>query len=463
MTRLMKRLSIIVIAFASTARAHGAAEVGDFPKQLKPWQSQIEIVLSHFSSINPSEGAWSESTAGLQTQKQKLLPTLSAGVNLNRSQSRLYDGNTELSSTGPSNDLQLNLSIRQNLFRGGADLKQLTIAERKERLTFLKHIQAQRQYVRGWLKDVAGILHQTKILSFHVEAAKQAKALNALAARKEASGLLGRRDLLDSQRELLRVEQENLNAQNTLSELIERHKLSYRFDAPQKLNREDFVIFARSVLADAKQSSVAQRDPNFYESLIPIAIAQLEKQMAQEDLLLAGYNRLSPRIDAVGQMGQNRSLNGMSTSVNRSSISNQSANSSQSWSVALTGEISLNPPVAFGAVEENRQRVATAQRSEQQTRENLGLALETTLLRLQQVRQQKSSIQRLVSITEQLQDKNQRLFEAGELSIDRLIASQQDLNRDKISLANIEFEELKLSMELSFCEFWNLAPTAGTP
>lgn len=463
MTRLMKRLSIIVIAFASTARAHGAVEVGDFPKQLKPWQSQIEIVLSHFSSINPSEGTWGESTASLTTQKQKLLPSISAGVNLSRSQSRVYEGNTELSSTGAANDLLLNLSIRQNLFRGGADLKQLTIAERKERLTLLRYIQSQRQHVRNWLKDAAGILHQTKILSFHIEAAKQAKALNALAARKEASGLLGRRDLLDSQRELLRVEQENLNAQNALSELTQRHKLNYRFDAPQKLNREDFAIFGRSAFLDSKKVSTAQPDPSFFETLLPIAVAQLEKQIAQEDLLLTGYNRFSPRIEAVGQIGQNRSLNGTRTSGDRISTLNQTADKTQSWSVSVAGEISLNPPVAFGAVEESRQRVNTAQRSEQQIRENVGLAFDTTMLLLQQVRQQKNSIESLVSITEQLRDKNQRLFEAGELSIDRLIASQQDLNRDKISLANIEFEELKLSMELSFCEFWNLAPTAGTP
>lgn len=115
----------------------------------------------------------------------------------------------------------------------------------------------------------------------------------------------------------------------------------------------------------------------------------------------------------------------------------------------------------FGAVEESRQRLASAEMLLTKSRDENKLALENTLLRLRQVRDRKKSAQELVEITTQLRDKNHRLFEAGELSIDRLIASEQDLNRDKISLAVVEFDELKLTIDASLSEIWLLEPSSS--
>lgn len=436
---------------------------GDFsldeslPMQLQAFQKPIEVVLQHFALSDETEGRWRENQEKIATTKQQLLPSLNASAGINRRQTNT-SGNTSNTS---SNDLQFGLSLRQNLFNGGSDLKRLTLSEKREQLAFMQVVFAKRSHVRNWLKDVALIRHQMKVVRSHAEATQQAKSLNQLAQRKEASGFLGKRDLLDSQRELLRVEQETLKAQDALNESIERHKKIYNFMQPESLGDDDFKRFGSEKLSQMRLKEIAESIDKIKSSSLPIVIANIEKNIVEEESQLANLGRFNPRVDAIFQANATRQYNESDSSPVGNPRSVSQMDNTRSWSIALSGELSLVPSAAFGVVEENRRRFATAKLSFQKTCDDVALSIESTIRQLQKIKVQKTSFEKLVSLTEQLRDKNQRLFEAGELSIDRLISSQQDLNRDRLSLASIAIDELNLSIDLTLNEVWNLPPASS--
>lgn len=462
MSKTWVSLVVLLSLHVALKPASVLAAESTLPEPLRPWQPQIEQILLHFMRTNVSAGRLQEAVASTQTQKQKFLPTLAAGVNLSRGQTSLFEDGKEVGSRTSANDLQLNITLRHNVYNGGTDIARLKLAQTKERLAELKLIHAQRSFVRSWLKDVAGINHQLRILGYHSAALERAKALNQLAARKEASGFLGRRDLLDSQRELLRVEQEKQMAQNTLREFLDRHRSFFGLEKPESVDRRPFEFLRQTRLVSlVSETNATQEVARVLDSLMPVLMAETDKKITDAELKLSTGGRFTPRVDALAQAGQTQRLsNSNETNAVGLSQANQS-DSSRSWTLAITGEVSLNPTVSFGAVEESRQRLASAEMLLTKSRDENKLALENTLLRLRQVRDRKKSAQELVQITTQLRDKNHRLFEAGELSIDRLIASEQDLNRDKISLAAVEFDELKLTIDASLSEIWELEPSSS--
>jgi len=462
MSKTWVSLALLLSLNSALQPASALAAESTLPEPLRPWQPHIEQILSHFMRTNISAGRLQEAVASSQTQKQKFLPSLTAGMNINRGKTSLFDDGKEISSRTSANDLQLNITLRQNVYNGGTDLARLNLAQTREQLAELKLIQAQRSFVRSWLKDIAGINHQLRILGYHTAALERAKALNQLAARKEASGFLGRRDLLDSQRELLRVEQEKQMAQSTLREFFDRHRSFFGLEKPESVDRRPFEFLRQTRLASlASDTSAAQEVARVVDSLMPVLMAEIDKKITDAELKLSTKSRFTPRLDALAQANHTQRLSN-SNETNTVLLSQAiQSDASGTWTLAITGEISLNPSVSFGAVEESRQRLASAEMLLTKSRDENKLALENTLLRLRQVRDRKKSAQELVEITTQLRDKNHRLFEAGELSIDRLIASEQDLNRDKISLAVVEFDELKLTIDASLSEIWLLEPSSS--
>jgi outer membrane protein TolC len=459
----MKKICFLLSAiFTLTARAQTAdnasREQTMLPTELNIWQPQIYDVLRHYARTNVNEGVREEAGAAVKTQRQKFLPTISAGFNINRDKTSFFNNDQEKYSQSPATDLQLNVTLRQNLYNGGSDSGKLALSDKKLLLSELRLTHGTRRHVRAWLKDVAAILHQQRILSYHSNAVARATALNKLAKRKESSGFLGKRDLLDSERELLRTEQENISAQNTLKEVTERHRLFFGIAAPAGISVKNFESLHQTKISAAPSANVQP----YVQSLLPVVISDLEKRIADEELKISSSGRFTPRLDAVAQTGKGYKLDGQPQQIlTTSGAAFGKTDSTRSWSIGLTGELTLNPSVSFGLVEESRLRLSTSQKSNTKIVEDNTLALSNSLLRLEQVRARKRSFESLVAITTQLRDKNQRLFEAGEISIDRLIASEQDLNRDKISLAVIDLEDLKLTIDLSLSELWGLEPSSA--
>jgi hypothetical protein len=64
-----------------------------------------------------------------------------------------------------------------------------------------------------------------------------------------------------------------------------------------------------------------------------------------------------------------------------------------------------------------------------------------------------------VTATGNVREQNRRLFEAGEISLDRLILSQQDLDRDRKSLVSAVSEENLLRLELALSALWQIPPS----
>jgi outer membrane protein TolC len=69
---------------------------------------------------------------------------------------------------------------------------------------------------------------------------------------------------------------------------------------------------------------------------------------------------------------------------------------------------------------------------------------------------------KLVEATTKIREQNQRLFEAGEISLDRVILSQQELDRDRKILVTLTNEENLLRAEMGLSTLWSLPPNSSS-
>ena len=449
---------LLHLLMGGNAHAQQQAELnaGYFPVELSQLQKEIEIVLRHAQGQDVSFGQLQEATAATQTQEQRWYPVLSANGSLSRSKTTYLEDAQETFSTTPGKDLQYALNLRQNIFSGGSDLKKNELARQREALASLRFVLTSRQLIRRWLRDVVTLQYRKALVGFADETVRQAIALDSLARRKEASGFLGKRDLLDSQRELLRTRQQAQVAQHRLTESIERHKRDFAIEHPENLAEVALApIFKRS--EDSLRKDANSLSESLTNRCLTMLSAQLESETAQLDLQVASSSRFGTRLDAVANAGESRQLSGTFEKTSATSLQSKAAsNRSQSWSIALNAEVSINPPSTFGLVEESRARLATARLSEAKTREGLMSGTLNALLRLKQIAEQKKLAVSLVEVTQNLFDKNQRLFDAGEVTIDRLIQTQQDLDKDKQALATLANDEKLLALDLTLALTWQL-------
>lgn len=426
----------------------------NIPMELSLLRNEIEQVKQFWRTKDSSESQWQEATAAQSTQSQKWFPTLSVQGSLTRDKTDLFEASVTAKNGLPTTQGRYGITARQNLFAGGTDSKKQTISATKAEIAYLRFISNQRSMIRQWLKDLLQIQYYSDLLKFSEEAQQQATQLNLLARRKEASGFLGKRDLLESEREIIRTQRDTQSNKDKLAEVKMLHALNYGIQNPDQIKKSQIA----PLLTFADQF-LSMEPENFYQrassQIINLSIAQLERTLAEEDLGLVKSNRLSPRIDATASASEAKILSTEPSSA-------PTADRSRSWSIGLTGEIVINPPATFGAVSESTARLTSAKAEEEKLKKNIEKSFIWAMQQLRRISEQKTSIGQLVAATTKLRQQNQRLFEAGEISLDRLILSQQELDRDRKALVTAENEENALRIEIALAERWKIAPTFGS-
>ena len=421
------------------------------PKELIPLKNEIDTVLQYASRTDLSQHRWQQARSATQTQQQKWYPTLSVQGGLSR------DGSdTDVGKSTTASQFRYGVTARQNLFSGGTDAKKQEILSSREQISKLEYLSAQRNFVKLWLKELQQFQYHRELVKFSEEAQQQAHQLNQLAQRKESSGFLGKRELLESEREVIRTQRDLQSNRDKLAEVNMRHSRSFGITDLNiiKKNQIQSLLKYSDQFLQAEAGVVTEK--TLLQSL-PWAIARMESHLAQQDLELAQGGRFSPRIDASAQLSENR--NWGSQSAQSQTVA---TDRSRSWSVSLSGEIVLNPPITFGALAESAAKLEAVKTEQERVRQELETTLALSLQQLKQLTQQRQSVARLVAATTNLRQQNQRLFEAGEIPLDKLILSQQELDRDKRALVSIESEENALRIELALSELWNIPPSRNT-
>ena len=440
-------------ALSETSELQGSQteNLTHLPSELKPLQQAIENVLTYTSQTDVTQSQWREAQAAFNTQFHKWFPTLSADARYQKSKDRTLENSREIVSPSATEQLQFGLTLRQNLFAAGSDLKKQEVQNLAAIAAYLKHVAARKNAVRTWMHDVVLHNHYQNLIELNEEAQKQAQQLNVLAQRKEASGFLGRRDKLDSDREVLRTLQELEKNKSALARIQRNHLEKYGFAAHTLGKLEAFEPLLQHASSYVKLENSTDVIQAHIRKSLALSIAQLESTIAQGRVSATIRNRLSPRIDLFAGLSERRELF-------NPQLSEGDSNRAQSWQLGVTGELQLNPPQSFGLVEESRAQLASARVNEARTQRDLNSALSNAFERIKQLHLETETARRLMAVTQTIRDQNQRLFEAGMISIDRLIVSQQDLDRDKKILLTAKKDQTLLSVDMALSDLWHLAP-----
>jgi outer membrane protein TolC len=427
-----------------------ASDTSELPPEFATVHSEIIDVIAFLSPTNKSRGRLQEADAQLQGSKQKWLPTISFDTALSRQKSESQQNGMSSTVLGPLNSLQLGLTLKQNLYAGGSDLAHLQTDERKLSLAALQENLSERETIKNWMMDLIQLQHLVVLSQFNAQAIEQASQLHRQTQRKVASGFLGKRDLLNSQRELLRVQHEALSNNNQLTDRVQRHRSTFGTKEPQIAAEKIVMIFEKEERfrkADTRDDT----DENVIERSLIWRTVKLESDIAAKDVDLSLSNRFSPRIDAVAgwnkDVQDNLSLTATSHSARR-----------QNWNVALNGSIAVQPPLSFAAVEAARARLLTSKISEQKQRKDLLTTLAAAFENVNGNEKEFQLSSQLTEATRRLHEQNLRLFEAGEISLDRLIATQQDLDRDQKTMASLKHQGQQYRLTLFFAKNWQLPP-----
>jgi len=459
--RLCSALALVCGSWTLPARALAAEtlpqELVQLPAELLPLREEIEGVYRHFLAADPAYGRTLEADAARKAQSQRWLPVLALQSGIDRSQKKSLANENEINRGSPQTYLQYGVSLKQNLFSGGTDLKRSEGLRLSETAAQLRHQISWKSAVKQWILDTIQIQFHTELVKFSEEAHQQAQQLNQLAKRKAASGFLGKRELLESEREVLRTSEEVQRNKSNLGQLTQISFLTYgvRNSVGAKSKAlEALIRVSNNVLSIPTTQLVDAQAP---QSLLWL-LAQTETKIAEQELGRTRSGRLTPSIDASVGFSESRQL-GAAQSL---SANTQNSDRTQQWSVALNGSLQLNPPITFGMVDEALQRLMTAKQTETKTQRELALAFTGSIERLRIVVDRQNVTAKLVGATSKIREQNQRLFEAGELPLDRLILSQQDLDRDRKLLVTLANEESLLRAEMGLSTLWNLPPNSSS-
>jgi len=239
---------------------------------------------------------------------------------------------------------------------------------------------------------------------------------------------LGKRELLESEREVLRTSEEVQRNKSNLGQLTQISFLTYgvRNSVGAKSKAlEALIRVSNNVLSIPTTQLVDAQAP---QSLLWL-LAQTETKIAEQELGRTRSGRLTPSIDASVGFSESRQL-GAAQSL---SANTQNSDRTQQWSVALNGSLQLNPPITFGMVDEALQRLMTAKQTETKTQRELALAFTGSIERLRIVVDRQNVTAKLVGATSKIREQNQRLFRKQGNSPSIVSSSR---NRISIATAN---------------------------
>lgn len=448
---LLMSTSLAAHGETSELQRNQTANLTHLPPEMEPARKAIEDVLSYTSQSDSTQGQWREAQAAFNTQFYRWFPTLSADARYLKSKDRTLENSKELSSPSPNEQLQLGMTLRQNVFAAGSDLKKQEVQNLSATAAYLKHVRARKKTVSQWMHEIVLYDYYKSLIQLNEEAQKQAQQLNVLAQRKESSGFLGRRDKLDSDREVLRTLQELEKNKSILARIQRNHLQDYGFAADSFEGLPAFkplIQYSDRYLQLTNPTDVIQEH---ISKSLALSITQIETAIVEGRVSATIRSRLSPRIDLFAGITDRKELS-------NPQLKDGQANRTQGWQVGVAGELQLNPPQSFGSVEESRAQLATARLNETGIQRELNSILANSFERLRQLRLETETAKQLMAVTQTIRDQNQRLFEAGMISIDRLIVSQQDLDRDKKILLTSQKDQILLSIDLALSAIWHLTP-----
>jgi outer membrane protein TolC len=322
------------------------------------------------------------------------------------------------------------VAARQNLWSGGVTRLRVYAARTRGESSGLETERRRAELRVGMARDLAALIAARRAIVQREELLAQARALEDVAQRKTKSGFLGPKELQETRRETLRASLELDSARLEFEEALSAFNRDYRQRvAPIDASRVD--AWAPDVAAAAAAGTTLVGTPGLEVAILERNLELRQQALAVEasdtEALAARRQAWAPSLDVNAGLTGSRIDNGNVPPAARAAAPDSQLNAyaTLSFSLALfSPEGSAASQTAAARRDVALARRAQADRAARVTSDRLR-SREVLLTR------QLENRRKLVAASEDLRDKNRRLFEAGEFDVVTLVQSQQDVALQK--------------------------------
>lgn len=399
---------------------------------LNPWWSEA---LQASRGIQSSQASAAVKAGELDAANAAFYPTLRASAEGGPSQTKLWNAKGPVTPENKAEwSAQAGLTASLNLYQGGLSLLRVDAAKNGVQVGNLELESTKATLATGMARELVTIWRQWRSLVESESLLGQAKTLQKIAQRKQKSGFLGTKQLLEADREAFRSESERNAAAASLENRIALFNSRYRLESAP-LQSPQLAAFEMSMeqLAERNRSRVADNSPaeqlegrslDLRRSRLNLASSEIQQTIALRE-------RYGLSLDALAGVA-NRFIDTVNTPEAARALAPE-----RNLNVYAQLSLSINvfAPQASATAE-----VASLRRQQAlilQTKQKDDLALFLMNIRQQWpiLLESQAFNRKLVEMSEDLRSKNTRLFEAGEVDTFVVIAGQKELALQKQALS----------------------------
>lgn len=440
---------MVVLKSASGFAQQGESNDAEILQLLNPWWSEA---LQASRGIQLSQASAAVKAGELDAAQAAYYPTLRASAEGGPSQTRLWNAKGLVTPENKAEwSTQAGLTASLNLYQGGLTLLRVGAAKNGVEASNLELESTQANLATSMARELVTIWRQWRSLVESESLLTQAKTLQKIAQRKQKSGFLGTKELLEADREAVRSESERNAAAASLDNRIALFNSRYRLDsAPLQSAQlaafekgiEQLVERSRNRAAeDAPLQDLEKRSLDLRRSQVNLASSEIQQNIARRE-------RYGLSLDALAGV-TNRFIDTVNTPEAARALAPE-----RNLSVYAQLSLSVNvfAPQASANAEVSRLRSQQAVIQQTQQRDDLALFLMNLKQQWPLLMESQAFNRKLVEMSEDLRSKNTRLFEAGEVDTFVVITGQKELALQKqaLSAAQARIYDLAVRQSAAF-------------
>ena len=424
-------------------------------------QKYLTEAVANLSSQDSTYTRRDELAAALNTARQGNFPTVGMNIEGDLSKSFQFHNAKRLNANAQAlTNFSAGMTAKQNLYAGGTtglridaaqfrlDAQTLSVASRTDAVRF------------ALLKDLVSVVSLQRIFALKKSALEQANSLSEIARRKQKSGVLGVKDTVAASREALRAANDFTDAQLTLDTQIANFNTRYLL-VGNVLKDTDFAALESALRTVVKKGEALLLLPDVAkmvaEKTVSLKASRIEEQAHEADLAITRMQEYNPSLDFIlGVQG-----NVLDLSNTPAPLRPVATNQQLQPSARLSFSMSLFNPTGHAQIEEVLTRRKSILAERQSTLNTLNNKF--VLAALNRTAQQ-SKLQGLRKITQMsldIRQKDGRLFDAGELDIEKVIRDQQELNAENATIVDLENQINALFADLAHTGTFGFVPDNG--
>ncbi len=426
---------------------------------LNPWWAEA---LQASRRIQAGQASAAIKAGELDAAQAAYYPTLRASTEGGPSKTKLWNEKGPVTPESKTEwNAQVGLNASLNLYNGVTQLR-VAAAKNGVQAGNLELESTQASLATGMARELVTIWRQWRSLVESESLLAQAQVLQKIAQRKQKSGFLGTKELLEADRETVRSQSERNAATASLENRIALFNSRYRL-ASTPLQVTQLAAFEKLLeqLAERSRTLAAENAPaqQLENRSLDLRRSQLELATSEIQQTIARRERFGLSLDALAGVS-NRFLDTVNTPEAARALAPER---NLNLYAQLSLSVNVFAPQASATAEVARLRTQQAVVLEAQQKDDIALFLLNIKQQWPILMESQEFNSKLVTMSEDLRSKNTRLFEAGEIDTFLVIAGQKELALQKQALSAAQARIYDLALRQSAAFELGLVLSGDTP